>query len=152
MILFTHHNFNIQPVIEFENYDGKYFQLICRLHKKIGFGPFKCDIKTEITENRILIEILPETNPSNMIMGMFYKCSALSYRCQDPNNVLIECLAKIKLENEYQQRIGFYKEGSQIEAYYKNHSNLISKYVWTLDPSMGWITIDPINKSRMRFT
>jgi hypothetical protein len=152
MILFTHHNFNVQPVIEFENYDGKYFQLICRLYNKTGFGPFKCDIKTEITEQRILIEIIQETTPSNMIMGMFYKSSALSYRCLNQDDILMECLSKIKLENEYQQRIGFYKEKSQIEAYYKKYNNLVSKYVWTLDNSMGWISTSPESNSRLRYT
>jgi hypothetical protein len=152
MILFTHHNFNTQPVIEFENYDGKYFQLICRLHNKIGFGPFRCDIKTEIDDQRILIEILPETNPSDLLMGMFYKCSTLSYRCINQEDVLMECLGKIKLENEYQQRIGFYKEGSQIEAYYKKFNNLVSKYIWSLDNSMGWITTSPESNFRLRYT
>lgn len=151
MILFTHQvQLLKQPVIEFENHDGRLVQLISRV-KKHGFGPHPVDIKPVITDQKIFIEIIPNENTDNEIMGLFYMPNTLSYKVANPEFTLMECLAKYKIEPYYQPRLGFYRMGVEIHKYYSNYDNKIAKYIWKLDPELGWNTIHPVNNARLRF-
>jgi hypothetical protein len=152
MILFTHYNFYNCPVIEFENYDGKFLQIISHTTKP-GFGPFKIDIKL-ITDdpNKMVVELIPEHTPSDEIIGLFYSQTTFSHRCLDESFILSEWLGKIIIPNRYQPRVGFYKLGAKIEARYLNHSNLISNYVWDLTPDGGWVSTHPTRQTKLKYT
>jgi hypothetical protein len=155
MILYSHLNLLRHPVIEFENFDGKLFQLIFNLPDvPKAFGPFRVDIKSTIINGRILIEISPEKEQINdEIIGLFYTSHTLSYLCVDSAQfTMAEFLSKIKVTPEYNIRLGFYRLGVQIDKYYLNYENKIAKHIWKLDEK-GWVSIDQHGGNRnVRYT
>jgi hypothetical protein len=151
MILFNHHIHLLHtPVIEFENHDGKWFQLFSNV-KKSGFGPHRVTITPEITDTKIIIKIIEDPNADDEPIGLFYASGTLSYKCIDLSFILLECLAKYRVEPYYQPRIGFYKVGAQIDKYYIRYDNNIAKYVWDLSADEGWTTTHAVSKTKIKF-
>lgn len=137
MLLFTHQIQLVHhPIIEFENHDGRWFQLISNITKH-GFGPHRVTIVPEITESKIIVNITQDPNADDEVIGLFCMMGTLSYKCVDPSYTLFECLAKHRMVPYYQPRIGFYKPGAKIDKYYMRYDNKVAKYVWELGGE-GW--------------
>ncbi len=141
MILFSHWPLGVNNIIEFENFDGKWVQIIIHPDLK-GFGPFEVDFDFQMLEDRYVINIIDCKNHEDKgVVGLFYSQSKFGYTCKVPNSIIMEFAGKIQT-NISRMKLGFYRLETELHKNMIQDKQLIG-LVWKLDPNKGWYYDSP---------